>query len=78
MNRPPQQSKSGLLFLLMKHHMQSKQCIQVCVSVSSLWTRGIMAEQQRQRSLSTAGESLYHVLGVDKVATTDDIKRSYR
>ncbi|TNM86742.1 hypothetical protein fugu_006972 [Takifugu bimaculatus] len=37
-----------------------------------------MAEHQRQRSLSTAGESLYHVLGVEKVATTDDIKRSYR
>uniref|UniRef100_A0A4W6EGS7 DnaJ homolog subfamily C member 5 n=1 Tax=Lates calcarifer TaxID=8187 RepID=A0A4W6EGS7_LATCA len=37
-----------------------------------------MAEQQRQRSLSTAGESLYHVLGVEKMATTDDIKRSYR
>ncbi|TKS76823.1 DnaJ -like protein subfamily C member 5 [Collichthys lucidus] len=37
-----------------------------------------MAEQQRQRSLSTAGESLYHVLGVEKVATSDDIKRSYR
>lgn len=40
--------------------------------------KGIMAEQQRQRSLSTAGESLYHVLGVEKMATTDDIKRSYR
>lgn len=38
----------------------------------------VMAEHQRQRSLSTAGESLYHVLGVEKVATTDDIKRSYR
>lgn len=37
-----------------------------------------MAEQQRQRSLSTSGESLYHVLGVDKVATVDDIKKSYR
>lgn len=37
-----------------------------------------MAEHQRQRSLSTAGESLYHVLGVEKVATSDDIKRSYR
>ncbi|XP_017265249.1 dnaJ (Hsp40) homolog, subfamily C, member 5aa isoform X1 [Kryptolebias marmoratus] len=37
-----------------------------------------MSEHQRQRSLSTAGESLYHVLGVDKVATNDDIKRSYR
>ncbi|XP_069382422.1 dnaJ (Hsp40) homolog, subfamily C, member 5aa isoform X1 [Paralichthys olivaceus] len=37
-----------------------------------------MAEHQRQRSLSTAGESLYLVLGVDKIATSDDIKRSYR
>uniref|UniRef100_A0A803J960 DnaJ homolog subfamily C member 5 n=1 Tax=Xenopus tropicalis TaxID=8364 RepID=A0A803J960_XENTR len=33
---------------------------------------------QRQRSLSTSGESLYHVLGLDKNATTDDIKRCYR
>lgn len=37
-----------------------------------------MTEHQRQRSLSTAGESLYIVLGVEKVATSDDIKRSYR
>ncbi|XP_077571959.1 dnaJ (Hsp40) homolog, subfamily C, member 5aa [Stigmatopora nigra] len=37
-----------------------------------------MAEHQRQRSLSTAGESLYLVLGVEKLATNDDIKRSYR
>lgn len=37
-----------------------------------------MSDHQRQRSLSTAGESLYHVLGVDKLATNDDIKRSYR
>ncbi|KAK1898106.1 DnaJ like subfamily C member 5 [Dissostichus eleginoides] len=37
-----------------------------------------MAEHQRQRSLSTAGETLYLVLGVEKVATPDDIKRSYR
>lgn len=36
-----------------------------------------MAEQ-RQRSLSTSGESLYHVLGLDKNATSDDIKKSYR
>ncbi|XP_010778319.1 son of sevenless homolog 2-like [Notothenia coriiceps] len=41
-------------------------------------TREIMAEHQRQRSLSTAGETLYLVLGVEKVATPDDIKRSYR
>uniref|UniRef100_A0A8B9ZYV6 Uncharacterized protein n=2 Tax=Anas zonorhyncha TaxID=75864 RepID=A0A8B9ZYV6_9AVES len=32
---------------------------------------------QRQRSLSTSGESLYHVLGLDKNATSDDIKKSY-
>lgn len=38
----------------------------------------VMAEQQRQRTLSTSGESLYHVLGVDKLATVDDIKKSYR
>lgn len=37
-----------------------------------------MTEHQRQRTLSTSGESLYHVLGVDKVATIDDIKKSYR
>uniref|UniRef100_M3YB02 DnaJ homolog subfamily C member 5 n=1 Tax=Mustela putorius furo TaxID=9669 RepID=M3YB02_MUSPF len=33
---------------------------------------------QRQRSLSTSGESLYRVLGLDKNATSDDIKKSYR
>ncbi|RXM95276.1 DnaJ-like subfamily C member 5 [Acipenser ruthenus] len=37
-----------------------------------------MAEQQRQRSLSTSGDTLYHVLGIDKNATPDDIKKSYR
>ncbi|XP_016104083.1 dnaJ homolog subfamily C member 5-like isoform X1 [Sinocyclocheilus grahami] len=37
-----------------------------------------MAEQQRQRSLSTAGESLYVVLGVDKNTAPEDIKKSYR
>lgn len=64
------------MYVLVK---QSKQCLLIlCISVCSLWTWGIMSEQQRQRSLSTAGESLYHVLGVDKMATTDDIKRSYR
>ncbi|ELK25539.1 DnaJ like protein subfamily C member 5 [Myotis davidii] len=36
-----------------------------------------MADQQ-QRSLSTSGELLYHVLGLDKNATSDDIKKSYR
>ena len=35
-------------------------------------------EQQRQRTLSTSGESLYIVLGVDKNATTEDIKKCYR
>ncbi|KAM7405323.1 hypothetical protein PAMP_012593 [Pampus punctatissimus] len=35
-------------------------------------------EQQRQRALSTSGESLYAVLGVDKNATTEDIKKCYR
>ena len=35
-------------------------------------------EQARQRSLSTSGESLYIVLGIDKLATPDDIKKSYR
>ncbi|XP_032897292.1 dnaJ homolog subfamily C member 5 isoform X2 [Amblyraja radiata] len=33
---------------------------------------------QRQRSLSTSGESLYVVLGLDKNASPDDIKKSYR
>ncbi|MBN3289458.1 DNJC5 protein, partial [Polypterus senegalus] len=37
-----------------------------------------MSEQQRQRSLSTSGETLYYVLGVDKNASVDDIKKSYR
>ncbi|TMS16425.1 DnaJ-like protein subfamily C member 5 [Larimichthys crocea] len=35
-------------------------------------------EQQRQRSLSTSGDSLYVVLGVDKTATPEDIKKCYR
>ena len=35
-------------------------------------------EQQRQRALSTSGESLYVVLGVDKNATPEDIKKCYR
>ncbi|XP_072269761.1 dnaJ homolog subfamily C member 5 [Pyxicephalus adspersus] len=33
---------------------------------------------QRQRSLSTSGDSLYRVLGLDKNATSDDIKKCYR
>ncbi|XP_062396845.1 dnaJ homolog subfamily C member 5 [Sardina pilchardus] len=37
-----------------------------------------MADQQKQRSLSTSGESLYIVLGVDKNAAPEDIKKSYR
>ncbi|KAG9347964.1 hypothetical protein JZ751_003983 [Albula glossodonta] len=36
-----------------------------------------MAEQ-RQRSLSTSGEALYQVLGLDKSCTHEDIKKSYR
>ncbi|KAG8513277.1 DnaJ subfamily C member 5 [Galemys pyrenaicus] len=43
----------------------------------SVPTGADMADQ-RQRSLSTSGESLYHVLGLDKNATSDDIKKSYR
>lgn len=35
-------------------------------------------DHQRQRTLSTSGESLYIVLGVDKNATTEDIKKCYR
>uniref|UniRef100_A0A087Y1X1 DnaJ homolog subfamily C member 5 n=1 Tax=Poecilia formosa TaxID=48698 RepID=A0A087Y1X1_POEFO len=35
-------------------------------------------DHQRQRTLSTSGESLYVVLGVDKNATTEDIKKCYR
>ncbi|CAB1341049.1 unnamed protein product [Coregonus sp. 'balchen'] len=34
--------------------------------------------EQRQRSLSTSGEALYLVLGLDKTCTPDDIKKSYR
>ncbi|CAJ0966412.1 unnamed protein product [Ranitomeya imitator] len=33
---------------------------------------------QRQRSLSTSAESLYHVLGLEKNAPSDDIKRCYQ
>uniref|UniRef100_A0A8C7CYU1 DnaJ homolog subfamily C member 5 n=1 Tax=Oncorhynchus kisutch TaxID=8019 RepID=A0A8C7CYU1_ONCKI len=36
------------------------------------------AEAQRQRSLSTSGDSLYLVLGIDKNASPEDIKKSYR
>ncbi|MEQ2216077.1 DnaJ subfamily C member 5 [Xenoophorus captivus] len=35
-------------------------------------------DHQRQRTLSTSGESLYAVLGVEKNATTEDIKKCYR
>lgn len=37
-----------------------------------------MADQQRQRSLSTSGETLYLALGVSKTATPEDIKKCYR
>ncbi|XP_075067477.1 dnaJ homolog subfamily C member 5B [Mixophyes fleayi] len=33
---------------------------------------------QRQRSLSTSGEALYQTLGLEKGATPDEIKKSYR
>uniref|UniRef100_A0A673WZD5 DnaJ homolog subfamily C member 5 n=1 Tax=Salmo trutta TaxID=8032 RepID=A0A673WZD5_SALTR len=36
------------------------------------------AEAQRQRSLSTSGDSLYLVLGINKNASPEDIKKSYR
>ncbi|KAJ8413363.1 hypothetical protein AAFF_G00093590 [Aldrovandia affinis] len=34
--------------------------------------------EQRQRTLSTSGEALYEVLGLDKSCTHEDIKKSYR
>ncbi|XP_035271889.1 dnaJ homolog subfamily C member 5 [Anguilla rostrata] len=34
--------------------------------------------EQRQRTLSTSGEALYQVLGLDKSCTHEDIKKSYR
>ncbi|XP_063779891.1 dnaJ homolog subfamily C member 5B isoform X2 [Pseudophryne corroboree] len=34
--------------------------------------------KQRQRSLSTSGEALYQILGLEKGATHDEIKKSYR
>ncbi|CAB1349817.1 unnamed protein product [Coregonus sp. 'balchen'] len=34
--------------------------------------------EQRQRSLSTSGEALYLVLGLQNTCTLDDIKKSYR
>uniref|UniRef100_A0A4W5PHB2 DnaJ homolog subfamily C member 5B n=1 Tax=Hucho hucho TaxID=62062 RepID=A0A4W5PHB2_9TELE len=34
--------------------------------------------EQRQRSLSTSGEALYLVLGLQKTCTLDDINKSYR
>lgn len=36
-----------------------------------------MAEQ-RQRALSTSGEALYEILALEKGATHDEIKKSYR
>uniref|UniRef100_A0A8C9I2K0 DnaJ homolog subfamily C member 5 n=1 Tax=Piliocolobus tephrosceles TaxID=591936 RepID=A0A8C9I2K0_9PRIM len=36
------------------------------------------AKQGAEHSLSTSGESLYHVLGLDENATSDDIKKSYQ
>lgn len=41
-------------------------------------TDRLAMDHQRQRTLSTSGESLYVVLGVDKSATTEDIKKCYR
>ncbi|KAM4026956.1 dnaJ homolog subfamily C member 5B [Anomaloglossus baeobatrachus] len=34
--------------------------------------------EERQRSLSTSGEALYQILGLEKGATHDEIKKSYR
>ncbi|KAM6948446.1 dnaJ homolog subfamily C member 5B [Aplochiton taeniatus] len=34
--------------------------------------------EQKQRSLSTSGESLYQILGLEKGCTHDEIKKSYR
>ncbi|XP_076869520.1 dnaJ homolog subfamily C member 5 [Brachyhypopomus gauderio] len=34
--------------------------------------------EQRQRALSTSGEALYELLGLDKNCTHDDIKKAYR
>ncbi|KAJ8376644.1 hypothetical protein SKAU_G00072240 [Synaphobranchus kaupii] len=34
--------------------------------------------EQRQRTLSTSGEALYEVLGLDKSCNHEDIKKSYR
>lgn len=41
-------------------------------------TDRLAMDHQRQRTLSTSGESLYVVLGVNKNATTEDIKKCYR
>ncbi|XP_031437631.1 dnaJ (Hsp40) homolog, subfamily C, member 5 gamma a isoform X2 [Clupea harengus] len=41
--------------------------------------QSVMAEPNRpQRKLSTSGDSLYKVLGLEKGASADDIKRAYR
>lgn len=38
-----------------------------------------MAEGGRpQRKMSRAGESLYHILGLEKGASPEDIKKAYR
>lgn len=66
--------------------MITKNCFQ-SADVAHLFTRQVQTDRQtdrlamdhqRQRTLSTSGESLYIVLGVDKNATTEDIKKCYR
>ncbi|MEQ2200324.1 hypothetical protein XENOCAPTIV_027604 [Xenoophorus captivus] len=60
------------------HSHAAPSYIRIQIGILTDQQRRLKGEHHRQRSLSTAGESLYHVLGVDKVATSDDIKRSYR
>ncbi|KAL0969808.1 hypothetical protein UPYG_G00232560 [Umbra pygmaea] len=37
-----------------------------------------MSEQRPQRKMSTAGESLYKILGLEKGASAEEIKKAYR
>lgn len=48
----------------------------IYLTVDGFWT---MEDPNRtQRKLSTAGDSLYKVLGLEKGASPDDIKKAYR
>ncbi|OPJ83518.1 dnaJ-like protein subfamily C member 5B [Patagioenas fasciata monilis] len=46
--------------------------------LKQLWKCSANMAEQRQRALSTSGEALYEILALEKGATHDEIKKSYR